>query len=230
MLKMSLLALCIAPSLALADNGVRVFKDASGVVNIVSNNSKLPGTGERYYKRIDANGTVHFTSNPPMGGGYSVVYVDACPACQVNSSINWNSTRLNTDAFALEIGQAAAVNGVDAGLVRALIHAESAFNPNALSRKGAQGLMQLMPATAGMYGVGNAFDASQNIAAGVRHLKYLLDRYDGDVRLAAAAYNAGEGAVAKYGGIPPYAETRVYVDRVETLMKRYQQALSGASS
>lgn len=220
--------------LAASAGDVRVFKDKSGVINIVSTNSRLPGTGERYYKRIDSKGTVHFTSKPPVVGGYSVVYVDACPACNVHSTINWNSTRLNTTAYASEIAAAASEHGVDAALVRALIHAESAFNVNALSHKGAQGLMQLMPATAGMYGVSNAFDAGQNIRAGVEHLAGLLDRYDGDVKLAAAAYNAGEGAVKKYGGVPPYAETRVYVDRVEILMKRYQQALAtagvGASS
>lgn len=213
---------------------VRVFKDKSGVINIVSTNSRLPGTGERYYKRVDGAGTVHFTSKPPVAGGYSVVYVDACPACNVHSTVNWNATRLNTTAFASEIATAAAEHGIDAALVRALIHAESAFNPNARSHKGAQGLMQLMPATAGMYGVRNAYDAGQNIKAGVEHLAGLLERYDGDVKLAAAAYNAGEGAVKKYGGVPPFAETRVYVDRVEILMKRYQQALAtagvGASS
>jgi hypothetical protein len=209
---------------------VRVFKDARGVVNIVSSVSRPSGSGERYYKRIDAKGTVHFTSRPPANGGYSVVYVDGCYACAVHSSVNWSSTRLNTTSYADEIAAAAAEHGVDASLVRALIHAESAFNPNALSRKGAQGLMQLMPATAGMYGVNNAFDATQNIKAGVEHLSGLLERYDGDIKLAAAAYNAGEGAVKKYGGVPPYAETRVYVDRVQLLMKRYQQALAGISS
>lgn len=224
---MLLATLFLVPFAASAGD-VRVFKDKSGVINIVSTNSKLPGTGERYYKRIDGKGTVHFTSKPPMNGGYSVVYVDACPACNVHSSINWNATRLNITAYAAEIAAAAAQHDVDAALVRALIHAESAFNPNARSHKGAQGLMQLMPATAGMYGVRNAYDAGQNIAAGVQHLAGLLARYDGDVKLAAAAYNAGEGAVKKYGGVPPYAETRVYVDRVEILMKRYQQALQTA--
>lgn len=229
-----LLALLFLLPLAASAGDVRVFKDKSGVINIVSSNSRLPGTGERYYKRVDGKGTVHFTSKPPITGGYSVVYVDACPACNVNSTINWNATRLNTTAYATEIATAAAEHGIDAALVRALIHAESAFNPMARSHKGAQGLMQLMPATAGMYGVSNAYDAAQNIEAGVKHLAGLLDRYDGDIKLAAAAYNAGEGAVKKYGGIPPYAETRVYVDRVEILMKRYQQALVtagvGASS
>ena len=219
-----LLGLLFTPLALRAGDGVRVFKDARGVINIVSNNSKLPGTGERYYKKVDSKGTVHFSSRPPIGGGYSVVFVDGCPACDVHSTVNWTATRLNTTAYAAEVAAAAAEYGIDAAFVRALIHAESAFNPNARSHKGAQGLMQLMPATAGMYGVTNAYDAGQNISAGVQHLAGLLERYDGDTKLAAAAYNAGEGAVKKYGGVPPFAETRVYVDRVDILMKRYQQA------
>ena len=224
-----LFGLFLAPCALRAGDGVRVFKDSRGVINIVSTNNKPAGTGERYYKKVDNKGTVHFSSKPPLSGGYSVVYVDGCPACDVHSTVNWNATRLNITAYSAEVAAAAAKHGVDAAFVRALIHAESAFNPNARSHKGAQGLMQLMPATAGMYGVTNAYDAGQNIRAGVQHLAGLLERYDGDIKLAAAAYNAGEGAVKKYGGVPPYAETRVYVDRVEILMKRYQQALATAS-
>jgi soluble lytic murein transglycosylase-like protein len=103
-----------------------------------------------------------------------------------------------------------------------VIHAESAFNPQARSRAGAQGLMQLMPQTAAELGVGNPFDAEQNIDGGVRYLAGLLQRYDQDVRLATAAYNAGPGAVQQYGGIPPYAETQAYVKRIEVLYRRYQ--------
>ena len=100
--------LLMAPLASSAADGVRVFKDARGVINIVSTNSKLPGTGERYYKKIDSKGTVHFSSKPPMSGGYSVVYVDGCPACNVHSTVNWYSTRLNTTAYAAEIAAAAA--------------------------------------------------------------------------------------------------------------------------
>lgn len=116
------------------------------------------------------------------------------------------------------IDDAAARNHVDPNLVRALVKVESNFNPNAVSRKGAMGLMQLMPATARQYDVHNPFDAAQNVEAGVRHLKGLLENFGGDVRLSLAAYNAGAGAVTRSGGIPPYAETRNYVKRITNLM------------
>ncbi|MGB2788164.1 MAG: lytic transglycosylase domain-containing protein, partial [Dokdonella sp.] len=115
--------------------------------------------------------------------------------------------------------------GVDAALLRAVIHAESAFNPMAVSAKGAQGLMQLMPGTANDLGVADAFDAQQNIRGGAQYLAQMLREFDGDERLATAAYNAGPGAVQKYENVPPYAETQVYVERVATLKERYRKAL-----
>lgn len=115
------------------------------------------------------------------------------------------------------IEQAAARHKVDANLVRALVKVESNFNPNAVSRKGAMGLMQLMPQTARQLNLKNPFDPQQNIDAGVRHLKQLLQSYGGDVRLSLAAYNAGSGAVARSGGIPRFAETQNYVRRITKL-------------
>ena len=121
------------------------------------------------------------------------------------------------------VEQAAEDHSLDPALLLAVIHAESGFNPRALSLKGAVGLMQLMPTTASRYGAGDLRDPRRNIQAGAAHLHYLLGRY-GDLSLALAAYNAGEGAVERYGmRIPPYAETQDYVPRVLSLYRRYQQ-------
>jgi soluble lytic murein transglycosylase-like protein len=103
---------------------------------------------------------------------------------------------------------------IDPALVRAIIEAESNWNPTAVSSKGALGLMQLIPATADRFGVQNAFDPEQNLSGGVRYLRMLLERYNGDLDRTLAAYNAGEGAVERAGGIPNYAETRAYVQKV----------------
>ena len=106
---------------------------------------------------------------------------------------------------------------VDPRLVEAMIEVESAWDPRAISSKGAQGLMQLMPATAERYGVHNALDPSDNITGGIKYLRFLLDKFEGDVTLVLAGYNAGENAVASYGGVPPYRETIDYVDRVKRI-------------
>ncbi len=177
------------------------------------------------------NGVTHYTNRRPAGKAQVLfTYIETCFACSARPSVDFNSVGLNLTAYADEVASAAAVHGVDEALVRAVMHAESAFDSNALSRAGAQGLMQLIPATAARFGVENAFDPGQNINGGVSYLAWLTRRFDGDLRKVAAGYNAGEGAVDRYEGVPPYQETLLYVDRVGILHQRYREALATAKA
>ena len=160
------------------------------------------------YRMVDGAGGVHLTNAPadPRYRGLPVVS---------GTATGWlRMPEVARGQYAIEIREISARHGVDASLVESVIRAESAFNPTAVSRTGARGLMQLMPKTAVMLGVRDSFNPRENIDGGVRHLRYLLDRYPGNVALAVAAYNAGEGAVDTHRGIPPYAETQQYVQRV----------------
>lgn len=182
--------------------------------------------------RYTRDGVVHYTNRKPAGQAAKVLfsYIETCFACGVASGVNWSNVGLNTADFATEIAAAVAEHGVDEALVRAVIHAESAFRKDAVSRVGAQGLMQLMPATAERFGVVDAFTPAQNIRGGTRYLAWLIKRFKGDTRLATAAYNAGEGAVDKYSGVPPYDETQRYVERVAILHERYRGALGNRTA
>lgn len=163
------------------------------------------------------------------------VKVTYYPDSNIHSYSNWGSSEAsvpassnrNKDAFDHIIQQAAQTHGVSSGLIKAVMHTESGFNTRARSPVGAQGLMQLMPATAKRFNVSNAYDPQQSIMAGARYLAWLLKRFNGNTSLALAGYNAGEGNVAKYGGIPPFRETQDYVRRVTS---RYNNLYSGGVS
>lgn len=162
----------------------------------------------------DARGVLHF-SNVPNHSGYRSLVREGSAGSRVSSP--------SGDRFERIIRAASERYGVDPYLVQAVIKVESDFQSEARSHKGAQGLMQLMPETARLHNVNNVYDPHHNIDGGVRHLRLLLDRYQGDLRLSLAAYNAGIKAVEKHRGIPPYAETREYVRRVMAYLDRYRK-------
>ena len=177
------------------------------------------------YKFVDENGVVNYTNiAPPTGQEFQVMRFPCYASDPKCRGVSWEKVALNTQAYRTEIQQAARANGLDTALIRAIIHAESAYQSDAVSPKGAQGLMQLMPQTARSLQVSDPFNPANNIEGGAKHLADLLQQFDGDISLVAAAYNAGAGAVQKYGGIPPYDETREYVRRVNILNRRYNEA------
>lgn len=192
---------------------------AAGVV-IVAVLLAPPATGQ-VYRYTDDNGITVLTDVKPEAGRYRDVRNVGCYGTCI-TGVDWRATPLRTEAFRHEVRAAAEVHGVDEALIRAIMHAESWFEPGAVSHAGAEGLMQLMPATQRRFGVEDPFDPVDNISAGVAYLAELLDRFDRDWELAVAAYNAGPGAVVRHGGIPPYSETREYLRRVRILRGRYR--------
>ena len=184
--------------------------------------------GQTIYQFKDTNGTTLLTNRKKAEYNHlKVVKATYYPDSNIHSYSNWGASEAsvlpsysrNKNAFDQLIRQAAQHHGVSEGLVKAIMHTESGFNINARSPVGAQGLMQLMPATARRFNVSNAYDPQQNIFGGVKYLSWLLKRFNGDTRLAIAAYNAGEGNVDKYGGIPPFRETQDYVRRVTSRLQ-----------
>lgn len=168
-------------------------------------------------------GVVTFTSRKPTSGEFEVFKPAHYPVSIYRSwgRSHWSGKPRKSDYDDL-IARAALDHKLDPALVKAVVHVESMFNPHAKSRKGAMGLMQLMPETAKRFGVWNAFVPEQNVKAGARYLKWLLERYRGNERLAVAAYNAGEGAVDDFKSVPPYSETQTYVKRVSQMRTAYK--------
>ena len=175
------------------------------------------------YHFQDLEGISHYTNKASLGKGMELVskrpiYYWGKPRSGGAVPVI-GTLKKRIGAYRPLVVQAARETGLDSNLIHAVILAESAYDPKALSPKGAMGLMQLMPATAERFGVQDAWDPAQNIRGGTRYLKWLMERFGNDVELVVAAYNAGEGAVEKYGrSIPPYKETRAYVQRVKKYM------------
>ena len=173
---------------------------------VLRNGQRLQITG---YERDGE--LIHFH----VAGGRVALRADEVVSIEPEEYFPLRASEVPTDTpFGQLIRAAAQKHGVDEALISSVITAESAFNPRAISRKQARGLMQLMPATASQLAVSDAFDPAQNVDAGTRYLKLLLEKYGQDLTLALAAYNAGPERVARYGGVPPFAETRAYVRRV----------------
>ena len=195
-------------------DGIRRIQHADGTVeftNVGGNKQARPSTrNETVYRYTDERGVVSYTNQKPDTRDFDVIRFH-CYACDPDSTVDWHNTPLYTGTYREEITTAAREYDVDPALV----------DPDAVSPVGAQGLMQLMPGTARELGVTRPFEARENIRGGANYLSQMLDRFGGDIRLATAAYNAGPGAVSRYKGVPPYAETKAYVNRVGILHQRY---------
>jgi soluble lytic murein transglycosylase-like protein len=200
------------------------------VVGLATLVRAAPGCAHIYSVQDPASGVIYYT-NAPTAGAARIVVRELPRPLPVSAL---SPSRLpppgeGPQAFDALIRQAAAAYDVEYALVKAIIKAESAFNHKAVSPKGAQGLMQLMPATARQHGVQDAFKPRDNIEGGVRHLKWLLDRYGGNVPFAVAAYNAGHQRVESAGGIPNIPETREYLARVLRFRENYRRERPGKS-
>ncbi|MCB0323060.1 MAG: lytic transglycosylase domain-containing protein [Bdellovibrionales bacterium] len=194
----------------------------------------LPAPAEAgpLYSYTSGRGVVTFTSVRPTGKNFRVIQPRSPRRSRFVSSgrgTKWigRPTRSKYDEL---IRQMAVSYKLEPSLVKAVVHAESSFNPRALSPKGAGGLMQLMPATARRFGVSDVYSPVENVVGGVRYLRWLYERFDGNVVHVIAGYNAGENAVSRYGGIPPYSETQTYVKRVLRLRDSYRCDYTGQKS
>jgi soluble lytic murein transglycosylase-like protein len=173
---------------------------------------------QEIYIYEDENGTIHFSDMPRKGAATIIMGDDGKPltARRLDQSVPFSET-FNEAGFRYRL---------DPALLASVARVESDFNPRAVSRVGAKGVMQLMDETASDYGVSNVYDPAENIDAGARHLRDLLIAFDGDLRLALAAYNAGRTAVLRYGGVPPYDETQRYVKKIADIYGRVDGQIS----
>ncbi len=169
--------------------------------------------GAEIYQFVDPSGVTHFTNVPS-----DPRYKRRAPKLGSPLPFKRHKQELAIEAF---IDRESKRYEVDSALIKAMIRVESNFNPNAISSAGAEGLMQLMPKTAEILKITDAFDPEENIEGGTRYMGYLLDRFAQDIKLALAAYNAGPASIIKYGGVPPYAETKAYITKVMHFYERY---------
>ncbi len=193
----------------------------SVILMVLAGSFGLAGVAQaQVYTYVDENGITVYTDRKPDNSRYRVRNLGCFGTCR--TGVDWDRTPLKNGEFADEIAAVADVFGVDSALIRAVMHVESWFQADAVSSAGAQGLMQLMPATQVRFGVSDPFDPLDNITAGAAYLAWLLEEFNGDLTRAVAAYNAGENAVRRHGGVPPFAETREYVRRVNIMYRRYR--------
>ncbi|AWT49593.1 lytic transglycosylase domain-containing protein [Psychrobacter sp. YP14] len=217
--------LCASPLLSAHAGNMYVYKDDSGQVLLTnvkpSDNSKFAKKVQVTYAPASQTDTLMqsntLTLNPPSYYSNN----------SNNSSSNLNTIGSGNNAYDHYILASANRNGIDPGLLKAMMHTESSFNPNARSPVGAQGLMQLMPATARRFSVINAWNPAENIEGAAKYVAWLSKRFNGKIEHILAGYNAGEGNVDKYGGVPPFRETRNYVQRV---LNRYNTLYKNDSS
>jgi soluble lytic murein transglycosylase-like protein len=183
----------------------------AGTILIVLTFFVMPCLHADIYVYIDKEGVFHFT-NVPTSEKYKVYMRESAPKPKFAA---------NSKVYDDVISEAARQNGLDFPLLKALIHVESYFNPRAVSKKGAMGLTQIMPETSQLLNINDPFDPWENIMGGARYLRAMLERFDGQMGLALAAYNAGPTAVERYNTIPPFKETREYVEKVLKLFRHY---------